>query len=302
MILSQPRNTNTPVGSNVTLSVSALSPLPITYQWQFNGVDLSGQTGGTLALTNVQLADDGLYTVVATDALRSVTSQPAALRILIKPVIVQAPLSQSVVAGGSVTFSIEITGNPAPFLYQWRQGSTTLTNMVLSEKKAFFTLNNVQPSQAGQYRVVITNAALPTLTLNTTWNLTVLPDTDGDGLPDAWETAHGLSAADPADAALDLDGDGQSNLTEYRAGTSPTDATSHLKIETVTHANGAATVSFNAASNQTYTVEWCAQPAGGAWSRLADVLARPNNRRESVTDLSAGDAARFYRVVTPRRP
>ena len=92
----------------------------------------------------MQFAQDGLYTVVATDAIRSVTSEPATLTVLVKPVIVQAPISQSIVAGGNVTFSVEITGNPAPFLYQWRQGSTVLTNMVLSDKIAFLTLNNVR--------------------------------------------------------------------------------------------------------------------------------------------------------------
>ena len=304
-IIAQPRSTSVLPGTNVTFSVTALSPLPVTYQWQFNGANLvnggsvSGATTTNLSLTNVQLAHNGAYTVVATDAIHSVTSQPAALTVLVKPVIVQAPLSQSVVAGGSVTFSAEITGNPAPFLYQWRQVSAVLTNMILAEKKSFFTLNNVQTSNGGQYRVVITNAALPTLTLNTTWNLTVLPDADGDGLPDAWESAHGLSSAD---ALADSDGDGQRNLGEYRSGTNPTNVASLLKLEGVTHASGQATVSFNAVSNQTYTVEWCAQPAGGAWSKLADMVARPNTRTESVTDGTASDAAHFYRVITPRRP
>ena len=55
-------------------------------------------------------------------------------------------------------------------------------------------------------------------------------------------------------------------------------------------------------SNLTYTVEWRAQPAGGVWSRLADVLARSNDRLESVADRNASEAARFHRVVIPRRP
>jgi pectate lyase len=39
-------------------------------------------------------------------------------------------------------------------------------------------------------------------------------DTDGDGLPDAWETAHGLDPKNPADAAK-LDPSGYSNLETY---------------------------------------------------------------------------------------
>ena len=150
--------------------------------------------------------------------------------------------------------------------------------------------------------MIVTNAASTTLNVTTTCILTVLPDTDGDGLPDAWETANGLNAAAAADALLDSDGDGQSNLAEYRSGTSPTNAASLLKLESLAHASGEATVRFNAASNQTYTVEWCAQPGGVAWSKLTDVVARPNNRTETVIDGSASDAVRFYRVITPRQP
>jgi len=46
-------------------------------------------------------------------------------------------------------------------------------------------------------------------------------DTDQDGLPDEWETAHGLNPTDPADAALDADKDGYTNLEEYLNHTDP---------------------------------------------------------------------------------
>jgi uncharacterized lipoprotein NlpE involved in copper resistance len=47
------------------------------------------------------------------------------------------------------------------------------------------------------------------------------PDSDGDGMPDAWEIAHGLNPNNAADAGLDPDGDGFTNLQEYLNGTDP---------------------------------------------------------------------------------
>ena len=46
-------------------------------------------------------------------------------------------------------------------------------------------------------------------------------DSDSDGMPDTWETQFGLDPNDPADAAMDADGDGVSNLEEFLAGTPP---------------------------------------------------------------------------------
>jgi hypothetical protein len=51
-------------------------------------------------------------------------------------------------------------------------------------------------------------------------------DTDEDGMSDAWEDTHALNKNSAADAALDGDADGLTNLREFLAGTSPTDADS----------------------------------------------------------------------------
>lgn len=53
------------------------------------------------------------------------------------------------------------------------------------------------------------------------------PDTNGNGLPDAWEQLYfpGQSVNPQADS----DGDGTSNLLEYLAGTNPTDRASHFR-------------------------------------------------------------------------
>ncbi|HTV00206.1 MAG TPA: cadherin-like domain-containing protein, partial [Luteitalea sp.] len=46
-------------------------------------------------------------------------------------------------------------------------------------------------------------------------------DSDGDGIPDVWETFYGLDPFDPADAGSDPDGDGTSNLNEFVQNTHP---------------------------------------------------------------------------------
>lgn len=46
-------------------------------------------------------------------------------------------------------------------------------------------------------------------------------DADQDGMPDAWETSHGLDPKNAADAAQDRDGDGYTNIEEYVNGLVP---------------------------------------------------------------------------------
>lgn len=46
-------------------------------------------------------------------------------------------------------------------------------------------------------------------------------DSDGDGMPDLWETKNGLDPKNAKDSALDADGDGYTNLEEFLNGTNP---------------------------------------------------------------------------------
>ena len=67
-IISAPTNETVSPGSTVSFSVVATG-FPLIYQWSANGVSLtngnniSGATGSTLTITNVQTSDGGTYTV-----------------------------------------------------------------------------------------------------------------------------------------------------------------------------------------------------------------------------------------------
>ena len=62
-------------------------------------------------------------------------------------------------------------------------------------------------------------------------------DTDGDGMPDYWENRYGFAIDNASDAADDCNGDGDTNLQEFQAGTQPCDSTP----PTITYATGSAT-------------------------------------------------------------
>ena len=80
-IITPPQSQTNRVGSNVTFLVVVDAPLPVTYQWQFNGTNLPGQTAATLVLNNISFSQAGSYSVVITDAAGTVTAGPATLTI-----------------------------------------------------------------------------------------------------------------------------------------------------------------------------------------------------------------------------
>jgi hypothetical protein len=136
---------------------------------------------------------------------------------------------------------------------------------------------------------------------NITVTLTSGEDTDGDGMPDAWELAHGLEPR-VNDANLDSDGEGLSNLQEYLAGTDPGDPRSYLKID-ATMADGLVQLTFLAAAGHSYSVLAREAAASGAWTKVADEPARETNRVVQVAVPQPGAAPRkFYRLVTPQQP
>jgi hypothetical protein len=130
-------------------------------------------------------------------------------------------------------------------------------------------------------------------------NAPSVADSDGDGMPDDWETAHGLNPH-LNDANLDGDGDGLTNLAEYLAGTDPANPSSNLVIAARAGANGPVLL-IQAAQGHTYTIEYRDSLSSGAWQKFTNISA-PAAGGSVEIDAGAIGAARFFRVVTPAVP
>jgi len=151
-ITTQPLDQTLCLDDALVLTAAAAGTLPISYQWAKDGADLPGETASTLTITSVTVADAGVYTVTATNACGSATSNPATVVVREPPTITSDPTNQSICLGETATFSVTATGTP-PLEYQWRKNSVELPG----ETASTIVITSVAVSDGGVYDCVVTN-------------------------------------------------------------------------------------------------------------------------------------------------
>jgi titin len=129
-------------------------------------------------------------------------------------------------------------------------------------------------------------------------NVTVTTtDTDGDGLPNVYETANGL-LTNSSDASLDFDGDGMSNLAEFRAGTDPRNASSVLRLAPPGIIGGDVALSLGGMIGRTYRVEFAdSLDSPVQWRLLADQIPSAATPIPLLDPGAAVLSRRFYRAT-----
>jgi uncharacterized protein (TIGR03437 family) len=178
-ITMQPASQTKNVGETATFTVTATGTPPLSIQWQKNGVNIGGATSATYTTPATIAADNGAsFTVVVTNSLGFVTSNPAILTVNSPPAITTQPANQTVTAGQPATFTVVATGVPAPS-YQWLKNGVS----IMSATAASYTTPPTTTADNGAtFTVTVSNSAGPsvtstaaTLTVNTLPAITTQP-------------------------------------------------------------------------------------------------------------------------------
>lgn len=172
-ISTQPANETVTAGQSATFTVAASGRGSISYQWYENGAPISGANSSSYTTPPTSSSDNGeKFDVVVRNRYGSVTSSTATLTVnagMVAPSIATQPVSQTVTAGQTATFTVAANGT-APMTYQWQKSGVSIAGATAS---SYTTPATTTADSGSTFAVVVSNAAgsvtsnAATLTVNT---------------------------------------------------------------------------------------------------------------------------------------
>ncbi|MBS0579756.1 MAG: immunoglobulin domain-containing protein [Proteobacteria bacterium] len=161
-ITAQPQDQTITSGQTASFSVQVSGTSPFSFQWQRDGIAITGATSATYTTSAQTTADSAAsFTVVVSNAGGSVTSRSAILTVngggggAVAPTITTQPADQSVKSGQTATFSVAASGT-APLTYQWARNGAALPGAT----SAAYTTGSLATSDSGaSFSVTVRNSA-----------------------------------------------------------------------------------------------------------------------------------------------
>ena len=141
------------LGGMAVFEVEAADETGLTYQWHFNGQELTGATDSKLIIFNVQAQSQGTYMVVIRNEHNLTNTSSAQLvGSNVAPLILNQPSKMTVEAGKDVEFVVEAVG-AKPMSYQWYFNDEAINEASL----ALLVMSNVTLDAIGDYHVMVSN-------------------------------------------------------------------------------------------------------------------------------------------------
>ena len=225
-ILTQPNSLVVPYSSPASFGVIAAGfPAPTSYQWTFNGTNLTSATNNTLTVSHIHLSNTGFYQVQVSNGYSSTNSSIATLNM--SPSITSPFGGATTIWGRSATLSVGAIGS-GELSYQWYLNGIAIDG----ETGPTLSFTSIQFTNGGLYSVVvnspfgsITNAAAqvivnpaaislgfyPGLTISGTVGYSYIIQSSAD-LTDsnAWGTLTNLTLTEPVQLWVDTNVDASS--------------------------------------------------------------------------------------------
>jgi hypothetical protein len=159
LIGGQPQSHSVLAGASAAFSATAIGTEPITYQWNENGLPISGAGSATYTTPATTSADNGAsFTVTVTNSVNSFTSVPATLTVAsaaVAPTIAAQPQNTQVSQGKAAWFYVFANGT-APLSYQWSKNGTPIVD---ATDPSYTTPPTTSADDKAQYTVTVTNSA-----------------------------------------------------------------------------------------------------------------------------------------------
>jgi hypothetical protein len=336
VILQQPASATVPQTSNVTFTVTATGTLPLAYQWQFNGTNLTdngritGSQSNVLTIASLSTSDAGPYQAIITDTFGSATSAVATLVVGVVPAFTLQPVNKTVAQGSSASF-VAIAAGSSPIGYQWLFNGAIMPGRT----SAILAISNVQLTNVGSYQAIATNyvgaatSLVATLTISgppqiisQPTNQSVMPGGTATFRVSATGTAPlayrwqftGTNLTDNAHISgsqtnllaittvvTNDAGNYQIIITNSSGSVTSTVAALTLLLppvfQTVTVTNGTLAFSWSAVTGQIYQVQYNTGLTQTNWLNLSSVITATNITMTGSDITPATNSQRFYRVI-----
>ena len=199
-------------------------------------------------------------------------------------------------SGTNYGVNLSLTGNLTGYAYGANIGWIIFEQSLGKPKLNLIT---------GQFTGYAYSANIGWIALNTTLSTLATTsinrfDSDGDGIPDAWERFY-FGNLTTANATSDSDGDGMSDLAEYLAGTDPTDRDSYLRITDQSYSpnHNTATITWTIVPTRQYRLEHNSELTG-PWLDATGNFTPPSGAtatRSAILSIGEGPPRQFFRVI-----
>ena len=277
-ITASPANRTVTAGQTATFTVVAAGTAPLSYQWQKNGVNISGATGASYTTPGTTTSESGSrFAVMVKNTGGTVTSAAATLTVN------AAQVAGVQVSSSSINFGSEAVGNNlSQALIITNTGTATLTITQVTETGSAFSVSgfSVPLNVSVGQKTTITVAFRPTTVGAASGNMSIVSNAPGS------PTSVGLSGTAIA-ATLTL-GISPTSLSFGNVTTGTSSASQTVTIRNTGNANvtisqitlsglgysmtgGSAPVTLSPSQNLTLSVQFSPTSAGSGTGTISIV-------------------------------